>query len=325
MKKKIIICLLFIIVIIALVLTSIMIGNKKNKNVQHENQIEKVASYNNPKIPKGFKKVETETASWELNANGEISGWNNGLIIEDEIGNQFVWVPYINEEYKNKDYISSDNEEEIQLFQYGGFYIARFECGVPEEIQSKLNDIDISTNNIVGKPVSKKNVKPWNYIDYNNANQSANLMYDSQNLKSSLVSLNKFEILIDWLKNSGYDVENSSSWGNYSDAFFKFSGIYSNDLGVNYQFVDNMKKSDNVILGTGVIDRNIANNIYDIAGNLREYTCTQFEDTEYHFSIGGYWGMPGNDNGNYAAKEKYAYAKDAGASTGFRVCLNMYE
>ena len=47
------------------------------------------ASVNNPTIPEGFKPIETETSSWEdVEANV-----NNGLVIQDKVGNEFVWIP----------------------------------------------------------------------------------------------------------------------------------------------------------------------------------------------------------------------------------------
>lgn len=89
--------LIAILIIIILILFGIIIFSKKNENVQvndiiSENQANNF-DYKNPIIPDGFNKVETENASWELDENGDIKDWNNGLVIEDENGNQFVWIP----------------------------------------------------------------------------------------------------------------------------------------------------------------------------------------------------------------------------------------
>ena len=133
-------------------------------------------------VPNGFKKVETETASWELE-NGIPKGWNNGLVIEDEIGNQFVWIP-VPDRYEEQDY------------KYGGFYVARFEAGVSENMQQTINNISSVTNDVIGVPVSKKNVRPWNNISYEKAYENAKSMYNSENIKSSLLSLEKVKIII---------------------------------------------------------------------------------------------------------------------------------
>ncbi len=48
----------------------------------------------NPTIPAGFKPVDTEGASWGDGSNSPSEeAVNAGLVIEDENGNQFVWVP----------------------------------------------------------------------------------------------------------------------------------------------------------------------------------------------------------------------------------------
>ena len=79
MKKKLITVTIIILVILTIII--FIIHNSENKY-----------QYNNPIIPEGFHKLETETASWNIE-NGVPKGWNNGLVIEDNRGNQFVWIP----------------------------------------------------------------------------------------------------------------------------------------------------------------------------------------------------------------------------------------
>ena len=61
-------------------------------------------SYKNPVIPQGFKSIDTNTAKWTYTdkTQTEVTGWNEGLVIRDTIGNEFVWVPVdgTNVEYK---------------------------------------------------------------------------------------------------------------------------------------------------------------------------------------------------------------------------------
>lgn len=48
----------------------------------------------NPTIPAGFKPVDTETSSWGNEGKAPTTeNVNNGLVIEDGSGNQFVWIP----------------------------------------------------------------------------------------------------------------------------------------------------------------------------------------------------------------------------------------
>ena len=48
----------------------------------------------NPTIPEGYKAVDTETSSWgDGSSSPTAENVNNGLVIEDRNGSQFVWIP----------------------------------------------------------------------------------------------------------------------------------------------------------------------------------------------------------------------------------------
>lgn len=122
-----------------------------------------------PYLPNNFKYVEGE--------------WNTGYVIEDENGNQFVWVPCTN--IKNNEEIpllkkerfmadnaiyfdcyEQDNYEEFlsSCLENGGFYISRFEIGKEDD-----------------KPVSKKDVEVWTNVTWKKANNLAQSMYSDIN------------------------------------------------------------------------------------------------------------------------------------------------
>lgn len=119
----------------------------------------KEQAYNNPIIPSGFMPISSaidesisQTASWIVTGEGTASGYNNGLVIQDVYGNQFVWIPvqteadfatfkrYDGDTLYNlgygEDYGDSTLTEEIVLRsikQYGGFYIARYPLSLKNE------------------------------------------------------------------------------------------------------------------------------------------------------------------------------------------------
>ena len=340
MNKKKVVILIIGLLLIGIIVSFLYFGNKKseepNNNTLIDNnlqtndniQIEKISTYNNPIVPEGFKKVETDFASWKLE-NGVPKGWNKGLVIEDNIGNQFVWVPIdlenlhydsyylsVREQYK-KESLNIQNNEDIQILKYGGFYVARYEAGVPKEKQNNLENISVNTNNVIGVPVSKKGSIPWNYIDAENAEKSAKSMYNLSHLKSGLLTNKQWEGIMQWLNGCNYNVyENSSEWGNHSDVNFEFSGYYSTDHGKNYQYgKEKMKREYNMILSCGATDRNMANNIYDLAGNLREYV-TGNSNSNYE-AAGGYY-----DNIHQSAYGSGGYSQ-ASNQIGFRVVLSI--
>lgn len=289
-KVKKFLIILLIICITIVILFIIKKGNLKEQKVNNSRinnineNINKISSYNNPIIPEGFKKVETNTASWELE-NGIPKGWDSGLVIEDNVGNQFVWVPLDinNTNYEklekefgyvyDKDLIDKNKKEDLQILKYEGFYIARYEAGIPDNLIEDEKQISEKTNNIEGIPVSKKNQIVWNYIDWNTACENSEKMYQTESVESGLITAKQWGTIIKWLENNNYDVKNSKKWGNYSDTNFKFNGYYSIDKGRTYNYdKDKMKQTYNMILSTGASERNKTNNIYDLAGNIAEFT-----------------------------------------------------
>jgi len=76
--------------------------------------------------------------------------------------------------------------------------------------------------------------------------------------------------------------EDSTSWGNYRNSKFNFTGKYSTNDGTNFTDVTtSTEKPDNkrYLLGTGVTDYTKKNNIYDLAGNCIEWTTeSDFSD-----------------------------------------------
>ncbi len=303
--KKIILLITFIACIIGEVLLSTYLINKHkniNDDLPKDKEYEVISTYDNPKIPEGFKCIETDVASWSLDENGKPKGWNNGLVIEDGIGNQFVWVPVKTIEVDEKlfcyNIIPNEELEEVekQVERFGGFYIARYEAGISDYMQENINIFSAQTNDIEGIPVSKKNRIPWNYITLKNALKNAQAMYENNEyVKSDLISVRQWIYVLEWLRNTGIDIENSSEFANYTDTQFMFSGYYSrydenNESNeAKYEYIENGKKDINAMLiSTGSTEYTNTNNIYDLAGNVVEYTNTYSEYRGY-YSVGGYY------------------------------------
>jgi len=197
-----------------------------------------VATYSNPIIPKGFKAIN-DTTIWP-------AGWNEGLVIQDTVGNQFVWipvdginVPYTkwapsgdNISYAGDDTIPASVTSEIsQINTYGGFYIARYEAG-----------------NASGTLISKTGSTVWNNINYTNAKSKSELMYNTSEVKSGLVTGTQYDAIMKWIDNLGDGALGwGMTWGNYFDGFTATGTLKS----------------------TGCVKKK---NIYDLAGNVCEWT-----------------------------------------------------
>lgn len=133
---------------------------------------------------------------------------------------------------------------------YGGFYIGRYEAG----------DDD-------GTLVSRAGVEPYINLTRSQAKDLAENMYTG---KSHLLTGAAWDRTLGWIIN-GNDrnlnvediVANSSSWGNYSDSTFEAEGKGS--------------KANTGEFG----DYTKVNNIYDLAGNVFEWTSEQGPNSSY--------------------------------------------
>lgn len=290
-KKIIIICLILILLIIPCFFifykyfykkSDISLDTQKSSN----NQIADIIStYDNPIIPEGFKKVETDSASWVLDDNGKPKGWNDGLVIEDENGNQFVWIPYNTNNNENISF-NSDYEYFHQIMEHQGFYISRYEAGLPLELSNLRNNISEETNNIKAKPVSKKNSIAWNYIDVKNAKYNAENMYEDNALfLTTLPNQKIYQYVLSFILPLNKRV-NTTDFGNNLNTSFTFTGYYSNDDGKNYKYAENMKKEegDKLLLSTGAYEKNKIKNIYDYFGNLSEGYITEISEYNYIYA-----------------------------------------
>ncbi|MDD2376839.1 MAG: hypothetical protein PHD15_05295 [Clostridia bacterium] len=246
------------------------------------------ASYNNPIIPKGFKAIE-DGAVWPTD-------WNNGLVIEDASGNQFVWVPVdgtdvvyekwctTNIAWNNasisNDTITGITVESAQVTTYGGFYIARYEAG-----------------NQAGTLVSKKNATVWAVINHTNSKIQSEAMYNTAELKSGLVTGTQWDTVMKWVSNnSGPSVTDSTIWGNYSNSIVSGHGVKQ-------------------VAGYSEIWK--TKNIYDLAGNTYEWTNEIYSSNRV--IRGGYYNDSGS--GGPAAHRNYLDIANTYSFLSFRVVL----
>ncbi len=313
-----------IIILVILLIVIIIIDNIKIKkiptNINNTSQNDDIIvkyKYTNPIVPDGFRAVETSDASWEIEENGYIKGWNDGLVIEDEIGNQFVWIPYTD----NAIFTDNQKEDEKLLLKYSGFYISRYEAGLPEKLRDLKDNISEKTNNIKGIPVSKRGVLPWNYINVYNAVYNAEHMYpEKNNIKTAFMDSTTIKLVYKFFLTDYTIEEINNSHANISSAKFIFTGYYSIDDGKNYNYGENIEKKGEMLLSTGASEQNKIKNIYDFVGNVSDayitriinsgYIYANIESDNYKMNYGDYYGKEPFYNPNSAK--------------GFRIVLYQY-
>ena len=213
------------------------------------------------------------------------------------------------------------------LEKYKGFYVARFEAGVPSGASFYTNSAGVYTQEGRGsetetdsiktlKPVSKKGVQAWNLITQPNAKMVAENMYSDKYSASSYlmdntawnVICNKFEGILG-NEVEGRTIKKSTQLGNYytnvTTDYKSLKGIWAlherNDLemayaenyrtvGITDEDLENVRKKGYALeLGTGLSDDFKIYNIYDMAGNMWEWTTghNNSEGSQYVIVRGG--------------------------------------
>ena len=260
-----------------------------------------------PVIPNGFKYLE-----------GTIE---NGFVIKNKTdGNEFVWVPVeegtfkresfgtdlseYSEPYSTTDYTSEKAEYDAMVAsveKYGGFYMGRYEASkktvdgvdIAQCIQEEQPWIDIAWGESMTNPGE------------NGAVGKARAVYPAKDATaegdavSTLTYGIQWDATVRWIRDSKEEYKNitndSTGFGNYSDV------------------------SNNETIPTGSKSSYALNNIYDMAGNVLEWTMESFSSIR-RFCRGGYYGCPG-DNYPISFRPQPCSPDESFAYTGFRLAL----
>ena len=317
----------------------------KYMNGGNDDQDEHITEVEGVTIPKGFYYVGGTKAdgivisdnSADENVYSEEKHADQANIPGDGlVGNQFVWVPVETPaEFKTyKSYFSNgstqsmtdyhepsqegyryDGEEtEYNLMKQSvednhGFYVARYEAG-----KENVGGVDTV--------VSKKGANVWNYIKWGNSMTSigtegavskAQGMYTNKeeySVNSTLIYGVQWDAIMSWIdpayKTTSCEadsfVRNSEGKGNYNES------ANTNDW-----------KGD--VATCGISDDYRVKNIYDLAGNVREWTM-EARSTSDRVLRGGDLYFTGS--GSPASfRSNYNPADDSYDNVGYRVALYL--
>ena len=216
------------------------------------------------------------------------------------------------------------------IYQNCGFWIGRYETGIskPRKANAEV---------ITDKIMSQKNLYPLTWITCSEAQKLAsNVKYG--NYTTSLMFGIQWDLTLKYLEIKGSNqeelVEDSSSWGNYINSEFKlnrgkytrrFQSIdalwYDYTESFEHYVLETIKQSNSlddgyaIKLTTGAADVNCKNNIYDLAGNVRELTLENSTST-YNVSRGGSYELLGSQ---FTARNRNNDL--SGATVGMRISL----
>ena len=312
-------------------------------------------------------------------AVSQVEGENtleDGLVIIDKNGNEWVWIEvpksiYENEEYYTngatnptssedytniekimqnyatkyrgsytdewyseaqhgfvspEEYNSHKNAMLKSVYENGGFYIGRYEVGIREDINRYYETDYYTEHPIEETPVIQQDKYVYNWVRCSQAQELSESLAVGGKTSSLMFGI-QWDLVLAYLEANGVSENdlkvNSGSWGNYSNEAFDITrGKYSTDYGANYTTVNGTypKPASSVLLTTGATVRNSKMNIYDLAGNVWEWTLEKGTDTDgpCAYRGGNYDGIgsngPASDRNSRSTSNSYS-------DLGFRPAL----
>ena len=235
------------------------------------------------------------------------------------------------------------------VYENGGFYVGRYEAGIIENRTSESATNSDGKYTIEGMPVpvTKADAYPYTYVTRTQAQNLASNV-NSGTKTSSLMFGVQWDLVLAFMHNKGNIADstltsNSTTIGNYINSTFDLNrGKYAQygQLGNEWKNFDSalgsivvsnettgkMKKteqssdSNSILITTGGTEQSKVMNIYDIAGNVWEWTLEKTSITINPCAYrGGSYSYAGS-NGP-AAYRNYTSTDGSYDSVGFRVSL----
>ena len=215
------------------------------------------------------------------------------------------------------------------VYQNGGFYVGKYETGIENAPKTDGDENTAPTET----PVIKPNAYPYNYVTCSQAQTLASNM-ESGNHTSSLMFGVQWDLVLKYLETKGTaqaDLKtDSTSWGNYYNNLWNITNANSKyaildtdtyELGDWTSGAYGAKgSSKEILLSTGASDTFSKQGIYDLAGNVSEWTLEYSSISRYPCaSRGGLCFYIGSD---YPAADRYDfYTTYYNNNIGFRVSL----
>ena len=171
--------------------------------------------------------------------------------------------------------------------KYGGFYIGRYETG----------NITYSSSIEFAEAVVQKNNTYINKATwYRSYEMCERLAGENMNVTTSMIWGSLWDYTLRWIYASEATISDgttmteemiwsdSTSWGNYYGATF--------DCYIDYNTINTQEKYSTEMNATGITEYTKVNNIYDLAGNVAEYTLECMK-TNFRVVRGGYYEQDG--------------------------------
>ena len=217
------------------------------------------------------------------------------------------------------------------VYENGGFYVGRYEAGIGTNRTSNTDqNSDYKYTMPSTTPVSRADAYPYTWVTRTQAQNLASNV-NSGTKTSSLMFGVQWDLVLAFMHNKGNIADstltsNSTTIGNYKNNLWTIKNAnakYSTDYGSTFTACPNPFKKDadsKILLTTGADSSFSVQNIYDIAGNVYEWTLEKTDrDSLPCAQRGGDFYDTGS--GSPAAKRNNFYTFSTNYSIGFRVTL----
>ena len=205
------------------------------------------------------------------------------------------------------------------VYQNGGFYIGKYETGIEDSPKISY------TSELTQTPVIKQNAYPYNYVTCSQAQTLASKM-ESGKYTSSLMFGVQWDLVLKYLETKGTSQADlktdSTKWGNCKNNLWEITNENSkyapNGSGWTSGAYGKKDSNKSVLLSTGASETFCKQGIYDLAGNVWEWTL---ENSSSTISPCVYRGGSCTYAGHPARSRNLVYNSNCDYNIGFRVAL----
>ena len=219
-----------------------------------------------------YTKIETDLHTYTNDYR--MTGYDDVYYADDTEG----WFT----ETGDKSYDTAKKKMLKSVYEHGGFWVGRYEAGIEKEADIRK----AKTDTVTLTPVTKQNMYPYNYVTITQAKVLAEKV-ESGNCTSSLMFGVQWDLVLKCIEKKGKATvkeltENSTLKGNYDNNQWNITNVKAKYLarsGASYIACPQAKNQNlygySVVLTTGADESFSMMNIYDIAGNVMEWTLEE--------------------------------------------------
>ena len=290
--------------------------------------------------------TETEYTAIETDLHTYTDYYRNGTSYKDE---------YLSDKVKEGTGLTSAQYTELKqkmlksVYENGGFWIGRYEAGIEKNRTSSSTAITVAPLSKAG--TVENAVYPYTYVTCSQAQTLASKISTGKSYTSSLMFGVQWDLVLKHIETKEVEKgtalakiqsalrSGSRDWGNYCDARFKINRgkyadyksyslsttwtLYNEETSNNFvkNGVKQVQGSGNgILLTTGASDACKKMNIYDLAGNVWEWTL---EYSAYAgFPCASRGGLYGGNGSDYPASDRVNESTtDSDDFFGFRPSL----